>query len=117
MSENSRAPGFAKQVRLVLGRGNQLEQHHAEREMAMHDLVIRGATVVDGLGHDPIRTDLAVRDRRISRLYRGRRRPTSAADLLHLKGIEQSTVGMASIGGAGTFDGIVLSGIVAVYLA
>jgi N-acyl-D-aspartate/D-glutamate deacylase len=44
--------------------------------MAMHDLVIRGATVVDGLGHDPIRTDLAVRDGRISRLYRGRRRPT-----------------------------------------
>ena len=38
------------------------------------------------------------------------------ADLLHLKEIEQSTVGMASIGGAGTFDGIVLSGIVAAYL-
>jgi urease alpha subunit len=66
----------AKQVRLVLGGGNQLEQHHAEREMAMHDLVIGGATVVDGLGHDPIRTDLAVRDGRISLLYRGRRRPT-----------------------------------------
>ena len=66
----------AKQVRLVLGGGNQLKQRHAEREMAMHDLVIRGATVVDGLGHDPIRTDLAVRDGRISRLYRGRRRPT-----------------------------------------
>jgi hypothetical protein len=30
--------------------------------MAMRDLVIRGATVVDGLGHDPIRADLAVRD-------------------------------------------------------
>ena len=44
-------------------------------EMAMHDLVIRGATVVDGLGNDPIRTDLAVRGGRISRLYRGRRRP------------------------------------------
>jgi hypothetical protein len=41
----------------------------------------------------------------------GRRRPP------HLKEIEQSTVGMASIGGAGTFDGIVLSGIVAAYLA
>src|SRR5271155_1859941 len=26
----------------------------------MHDLVIRGATVVDGLGHDPIRADVAV---------------------------------------------------------
>jgi uncharacterized membrane protein len=43
--------------------------------------------------------------------------PLIGADLLHLKGIEQSTVGMASIGGAGTFDGIVHSGIVAVYLA
>src|SRR6266446_1647870 len=31
----------------------------------MHDLVIRGATVVDGLGHDPIRADVAVRDGRI----------------------------------------------------
>src|SRR5262252_3238599 len=28
----------------------------------MYDLVIRGATVVDGLGHDPIRADVAVRD-------------------------------------------------------
>jgi uncharacterized membrane protein len=43
--------------------------------------------------------------------------PLIGVDLLHLKGIEQSTVGMASIGGAGTFDGIVLSGIVAVYPA
>src|ERR1700720_1092811 len=34
--------------------------------MAMHDLVIRGATVVDGLGHDPIRADVAVRDGRIA---------------------------------------------------
>ena len=32
----------------------------------MHDLVIRGATVVDGLGHDPIRSDVAVRDGRIA---------------------------------------------------
>jgi uncharacterized membrane protein len=43
--------------------------------------------------------------------------PLIGADLFHLKEIEQSTVGMASIGGAGTFDGIVLSGIVAAYLA
>jgi N-acyl-D-aspartate/D-glutamate deacylase len=33
--------------------------------MAMHDLVIRGATVADGLGHDPIRADTAVTDGRI----------------------------------------------------
>jgi uncharacterized membrane protein len=43
--------------------------------------------------------------------------PPIGADLLHLKDIEASAVGVASIGGAGTFDGIVLSGIVATYLA
>src|SRR6266480_2469169 len=32
----------------------------------MHDLVIRGTTVVDGLGHDPIRADVAVREGRIA---------------------------------------------------
>ncbi|HUK57647.1 MAG TPA: DUF1614 domain-containing protein [Stellaceae bacterium] len=43
--------------------------------------------------------------------------PLIGADLLHLKEIEASATGVASIGGAGTFDGIVLSGIVAAYLA
>ena len=43
--------------------------------------------------------------------------PLIGADLLHLKEIEEIAVGMASIGGAGTFDGIVLSGIIAAYLA
>jgi uncharacterized membrane protein len=42
--------------------------------------------------------------------------PLVGADLLHLKDIEKVAVGIASIGGAGTFDGIVLSGIVAAYL-
>ena len=32
----------------------------------MHDLVIRGAIVVDGVGHDPVRADVAVRDGRIA---------------------------------------------------
>lgn len=42
--------------------------------------------------------------------------PLVGADLLHLRDIEMSEVGVVSIGGAGTFDGIVLSGIVAAYL-
>jgi uncharacterized membrane protein len=43
--------------------------------------------------------------------------PLVGADLLHLKDISKMATGAASIGGAGTFDGIVLSGIVAAYLA
>jgi N-acyl-D-amino-acid deacylase len=35
-------------------------------ETAMYDLVIRGATVIDGLGHDPLRTDIAVEGGRIA---------------------------------------------------
>ena len=43
--------------------------------------------------------------------------PLVGADLLHLRDIEVGEIGVVSIGGAGTFDGIVLSGIVAAYLA
>lgn len=43
--------------------------------------------------------------------------PLVGADLLHLKDMPRIATGMGSIGGAGTFDGIVLSGILAVYLA
>src|SRR5574337_601380 len=43
--------------------------------------------------------------------------PLVGADLLHLKDISKIVTGIASIGGAGTFDGIVLSGIVAAYLS
>jgi uncharacterized membrane protein len=43
--------------------------------------------------------------------------PLIGADLLHLRNIEDIPSGMLSIGGAGTFDGIVLSGIIAAYLA
>jgi uncharacterized membrane protein len=43
--------------------------------------------------------------------------PLVGADLMHLREIRETTVGVASIGGAGTFDGIVLSGILAAYLA
>jgi len=43
--------------------------------------------------------------------------PLIGADLLHLRDVSKMATGIASIGGAGTFDGIVLSGIVAAYLA
>jgi uncharacterized membrane protein len=43
--------------------------------------------------------------------------PLIGADLLHLRDVEKAAAGILSIGGAGTFDGIVLSGIVAAYLA
>ena len=39
------------------------------------------------------------------------------ADLLHLKDIRRMGAPIASIGGAGTFDGIFLTGIMAVLLA
>lgn len=43
--------------------------------------------------------------------------PLLGADLLHLDDVKELATGMASIGGAGTFDGIVLSGLVATLLA
>ncbi len=43
--------------------------------------------------------------------------PLIGADLFHLKDISKISAGVASIGGAGTFDGIVLSGLVAALLA
>jgi len=50
-------------------------------------------------------------------LVAGAAGPLIGADLLHLREIGQRAVGVASIGGAGTFDGIVLSGIFAAYLS
>lgn len=43
--------------------------------------------------------------------------PLIGADLLHLSRVKEIEVGIVSIGGAGTFDGIVLSGVVAAYLS
>lgn len=43
--------------------------------------------------------------------------PLLGADLLHLRDVEKIEVGIVSIGGAGTFDGIVLSGVIAAYLS
>ena len=43
--------------------------------------------------------------------------PLIGADLFHLGDVRKSTTGIASIGGAGTFDGIVLSGLLATLLA
>ncbi len=43
--------------------------------------------------------------------------PVIGADLFHLKDLLRVPAGMMSIGGAGTFDGIVLSGVLAALLA
>ena len=43
--------------------------------------------------------------------------PIVGADLLHLKDLTKTPVAIMSIGGAGTFDGIVLSGVLAALLA
>jgi uncharacterized membrane protein len=43
--------------------------------------------------------------------------PLVGADLLHLGDVGRLSTGVASIGGAGTFDGIVLSGLIATLLA
>lgn len=43
--------------------------------------------------------------------------PLVGADLLHLRDLDRIASGMVSIGGAGTFDGILLAGILALYLA
>jgi uncharacterized membrane protein len=43
--------------------------------------------------------------------------PLIGADLLHLRDFSRISVGVLSIGGAGTFDGIVLSGMLAALLA
>lgn len=43
--------------------------------------------------------------------------PLIGADLLHWRDIPRLGAGTASIGGAGTFDGIVLSGVIAAYIA
>jgi len=43
--------------------------------------------------------------------------PLIGADLLHLRDLRHARAGTMSIGGAGTFDGIVLSGLVATLLA
>ena len=43
--------------------------------------------------------------------------PLIGADLLHLREVEKLQTGVVSIGGAGTFDGIVLSGMFAALLA
>jgi uncharacterized membrane protein len=42
--------------------------------------------------------------------------PLLGADLMHLKDITRMSTGILSIGGAGTFDGIVLSGVLAALL-
>jgi len=51
----------------------------------MVDLVIRGATVIDGLGHDPLRADVAVRDGRIAAI--GSASAADAAEVVDAGGL------------------------------
>src|ERR1700747_2756704 len=55
---------------MLLHASNRSNTNHMssieDKDDNMYALVIRGASVVDGLGHDPIRTDVAVRDGRIA---------------------------------------------------
>ena len=50
----------------------------------MYDLVIRGATVVDGLGHDPVRADVAVEAGRIAKIGDI---PAAAAEIIDAGGL------------------------------
>ena len=59
--------------------------------------------------YDPIRPPVA--------FVAGVLGPLIGADLFHLRDISRVSAGILSIGGAGTFDGIVLSGILAALLA
>jgi N-acyl-D-amino-acid deacylase len=56
-------------------------------EMAMHDLVVRGATLVDGLGHDPIRADVSIRGGRIGRVGKDASEIIDAGGLALMPGI------------------------------
>src|SRR4029450_4408703 len=55
---HSERPGESRSAR-------RLRRAEERTEGLMVDLVIRGATVVDGLGHDPKRADVAVKDGKI----------------------------------------------------
>ncbi|MCA9147367.1 MAG: DUF1614 domain-containing protein [Planctomycetaceae bacterium] len=59
--------------------------------------------------YDPVRAPVA--------FIAGIAGPLIGADLLHLRDISRISVGVLSIGGAGTFDGIVLSGLLAALVA
>jgi uncharacterized membrane protein len=62
------------------------------------------------------RLDPRARTGRTCRLYCGGAGPLIGPDLLHLGDSDLRLAGLVSIGGAGTFDGIVLTGVIAAYL-
>jgi uncharacterized membrane protein len=82
----------------------------ANRGIAMPPLVPAGAAAVCGLVLAPEWAPPVA-------FMAGVLGPLVGADFLHLDDIAEIGTGMASIGGAGTFDGIVLSGLVATLLA
>src|SRR2546425_3315963 len=50
----------------------------------MYDLVIRGATIVDGVGHDPLRAEIAVKEGRIAKIGEI---PADAAEVIDAGGL------------------------------
>ena len=52
----------------------------------MADLIIRGATIVDGLGHEPRRADLAVKDGKIAAIGEIKDKSTETIDAVAATG-------------------------------
>lgn len=81
----------------------------AQQGIAMQPLIPAGAAALSGLVLAPAWAPPIA-------FSAGVLGPLVGADLMHLDDIAEIGTGMASIGGAGTFDGVVLSGLVATLL-
>ena len=86
----------------------------------MYDLVIRGATVIDGLGHDSHRADVAVKDGRIAEIgeIRGEaRRRSIQRPRVARREDEELTRTPRRRGGLARGPGLALGGLLSEHLA